>query len=98
MVPLNTTEDYDVTKTVLRHAFLKHGPYALGSSGCPEDEYDAVIATVLTLSRGTTNPQNLASIIAEVLTKSFGDQFEAADCLDVAKSAMEQLAKKGISL
>ncbi|RXI96760.1 DUF1871 family protein [Anaerobacillus alkaliphilus] len=54
----------------------------------PDDEYEFEIARIVTLLRQAKSPEALATGIASIFTKAFGQDFGKEDCLQVAKKIM----------
>ena len=77
----NIQSYYDIVKSVID----EWDPFDLFEMGCPEDEYNGESRAISNDTDSHSSINELAEVISEVFSRSFGETFTSEDCLEPAE-------------
>lgn len=68
----NKNKSFEIIKSGIHEI----DPYCLLKGGAPDDEFDSEINSIVKQLHKCYNPKDLAQIIAQILSSSFGEEFD----------------------
>ena len=68
-------ENYKATIKIVRDSMTRIDPFNLLSGGAPDDEFDSEIISIVGLSKNCVSGLDIAHAIANVLNKSFNENY-----------------------
>ena len=84
--------DYQAIVHIIMQALNDWDPYELIEAGAPENEFTEEATRIASKMKKTETPTELAHVISDVFSKSFGsDAFSVEECLSVSSKILGDL-------
>ncbi len=91
---MKTTAEYKLALQVVGTVIREWDPYSLLKAGCPNDEFDAEIASVVAQIQRIKSAQDAAHALSKVFSSAFGPaKFEPQDCREAGTRLFEALTE-----
>ena len=94
---MKTTAEYKLALQVVGTVIREWDPYSLLKAGCPNDEFDAEIASVVSQVPRIKSAQDAAQALSRVFSSAFEpEDFKPQDCRDAGTKLFEALSTHGL--
>jgi hypothetical protein len=94
---MNKTAKYNLALQVVGRVIHEWDPYSLLESGCPNDEFDAEIASVVAQVSRIKSAEDAAYALSRVFSSAFEpDKFKPNDCREAGSKLFQALASHGL--
>jgi hypothetical protein len=94
---MKNKNDYKDALEVVRRVIHKWDPFELLAMGCPKDEFDSEIASVVALIPRIKSRNDATLMVSKVFSSTFSpEEFSPADCASVGAELFEALCQSGI--
>ncbi len=88
---------YKQTTSVVREVVHGWDPYGLLAGGCPEDEFDSEIASIVAQVARIRGEQDAVHCVSRVFSSAFEPgPFGVTDCQQVGTRLFQRLAEEGL--
>ena len=94
---MKTKRDYKLAVEVVRGVIHEWDPYSLLAHGCPKDEFDSEIASVVAQIPRISSSRDDADAISRVFSSAFQhERFTPSDCAAVGARLFDALSQHGL--
>lgn len=81
----------------VRGVIHKWDPYGLLALGCPNNEFDSEISSVVRQIERIASPQDAAHVLSRIFSSAFQTEgFQVADCVDVGRELYNVLQTRDL--
>ena len=94
---MKTTAEYKLALQIVGTVIREWDPYSLLAIGCPDDEFDAEIASVVTQIPRIKSAQDASNVLSRVFSSAFeAEKFRPDDSRDPGTKLFEALSTHGL--